>query len=274
MAHDMSTPPPHVELQVLICTLGQDGIERVAHGAHPRVPGVAYLVSWQIPDGEGRIPPELIRDDVKVVRAPSVGLSKNRNNALANSSAPYLLMGDDDVSYYRTGLESVIRAFREHPDCGLLTFRHDGSAGKKYPTHKMPLTYKFKGYYISAVEIAVRADYVRGRISFDERFGLGAEFPAGEDDVFFSDCLRSGIRGMFIPVTILSHPELSTGERLAGTTRLTRVKGAVFLRTGQSFWPLRMLTHAFRHMRAHGGIRSGFDYIRWWLQGVRDFKKM
>lgn len=45
-----------IKLQVLICTLGEAGIQRVAKGEHPHVPGVEYLVSWQLPDGDVAIP--------------------------------------------------------------------------------------------------------------------------------------------------------------------------------------------------------------------------
>lgn len=46
-------------LQVLVCTLGAEGIRRVCASSHPEVDGVRYLVSWQQPDGHVDVPEEI-----------------------------------------------------------------------------------------------------------------------------------------------------------------------------------------------------------------------
>ena len=77
-----------IKLQVLICTLGEAGIQRVAKGEHPHVPGVEYLVSWQLPDGDVAIPDELSRPDFKIIKNTTRGLSRNRNLSIAAATAP------------------------------------------------------------------------------------------------------------------------------------------------------------------------------------------
>ena len=69
-----------VKLQVLICTIGAEGIGRVVESSHPIVEGVEYLVSWQLPDGDMDVPEALaVRDDVKVCKVNSRGICRNRN---------------------------------------------------------------------------------------------------------------------------------------------------------------------------------------------------
>ena len=70
-----------VKLQVLICTIGAEGIGRVVDSSHPEVEGVEYLVSWQLPDGDMDVPEALVvRDDVKVCKVNNRGICRNRNN--------------------------------------------------------------------------------------------------------------------------------------------------------------------------------------------------
>ena len=71
-------------LDVLICTYGLDGIERVAQMKLPQADGVAYVVSWQLTDDEfdADVPQALERQDLKVYKMNGRGLSRNRNNSL------------------------------------------------------------------------------------------------------------------------------------------------------------------------------------------------
>lgn len=82
-----------MRLQVLICTIGAEGIARVLKAVHPRVEGVGYLVSWQQPDGDIPVPQELAeRQDFQVFIHRSHGISRNRNFAISCASAPLCLM--------------------------------------------------------------------------------------------------------------------------------------------------------------------------------------
>lgn len=260
-----------VQLQVLVCTKGADGIQRVASRSYPCVDGVEYLVSWQIPDGDAPVPTELFRQDVRVVRVNSVGLSNNRNNALRCSSAPLLLIADDDVDYSIEGLKGVLEAFRTHPECDCLTFMYDG-ASKPYPLSESPHPVRTKGYFLSSIELAFRSSAVKGRMEFDTRFGIGGEFACGEEEIFLHDCLRCGLTARFVPHVVASHRHLSTAARMADSPELIVTKGAVFFRMKSYLWPLYMMSHAFRVAR-RSGMRSGLRYCRLWLRGVRRYIK-
>ena len=256
-----------IKLQVLICTLGEAGIHRVAKGEHPCVPGVEYLVSWQLPDGDIAIPDEILRPDFKIIKNATRGLSKNRNLSLAAATAPYCLISDDDLDYDAEGLYEIIDIFDKNPELDIATFKYSGADSKQYPDKSFNLSKPPKGYFISSVEIAFKKNKVsKTGVLFNERFGAGAEFPAGEENIWVHDLLKRKLRGMFFPIHIAIHNEETSGIRFSSTPEFISTKGAVFTYSHPLTWPLHMLAHAYREKR------KGLSFCRYcinWLNGIR-----
>lgn len=265
-----------IQLQVMICTLGPDGISRVANASHPQVNGVEYLVSWQT-DGDTPIPVKLDRPDFNIITTQTRGLSANRNFALSHASAPFLLISDDDADYTTEGLNTVINAFHSNPDADLIAFRYDShSSSKFYPCTPCSLAEPPKGYFISSIELAFRRDAVQRKIWFNENFGIGAIFPSGEEDIFVRDCLDQGLAGKFLPHTIVSHEATTTSGRNLMLPSRPMTKGAIFMRLHPRQWPLRMLAHALREIRPwrKGLVPSPISYCYNWLKGVSMARRM
>lgn len=262
-------------LQVLICAYGKEGIERVAKAKHPKTAGVEYIVSWQT-DGCQQIPTGLDRDDFILIRTATKGLSVNRNTALSKATAPLLLISDDDAEYTEEGLNAVIKSFQEHPGADIITFKYASTNKKKYyPDHQLSLSCCPKGYYISSIEIAFRKDSVKGKIWFNENFGIGAVFPSGEEDIFIKDCLEAGLHGVYMPITAVRHDGSTTSARNLMLPSRPQTKGAVILRLHPFSWPLRMLAHAMREtpLWRKGLVPSPLSFCKNWLKGVRTAKK-
>lgn len=267
---------PHIELEVLICTYGADGIKRIAQCKHPEIPGVSYLVSWQSSE-DIDVPDALLRKDFKIFHTESKGLSKNRNNAFSRSTAPYLLISDDDIDYSEKGLKSVIESFHKNPDADIITFRYGSIDSKKqYPNKITSLQYPPKGYFVTSFEIALKSASIKGKKWFNENFGIGATFPSGEEDVFIKDCLNAGLKGIFLPITIARHEGATTSERNLMLATRPQTKGAVFLHLHPHDWPLRMISHALREIPLwrKGIVPSPLSYCINWLKGARRAKKM
>lgn len=269
----------HPQLQVLICTYGREGLQRVAKASHPRVEGVEYLVSIQDPE-EGKeytAPKELERDDFKLFVSLTKGLSVNRNIALSQASAPLLLISDDDADYTVEGLKAVVNAFRDNPDADIITFKYASvSSSKPYPDKSMSLANPPKGYFVSSIEIAMRRKSVQGKIWFNENFGIGATFPSGEEDLFLKDCLDRGLNGIFVPETIVRHDSPTTSERNLMLATRPQTKGAVFLHLHARDWGFRMVAHALREIPLwrKGIVPSPFSYCKNWLKGVIMARKL
>lgn len=263
-------------LQVLICTFGAEGIHKVADGLHPKINGVEYLVSWQASEGV-ELPDALYRDDFKIYRTSTIGLSKNRNHALSKATAPLLLISDDDVDYIPEGLTVVMAAFDQNPDADILTFMYDSILSKKkYPDHKFDLNNPVKGYFVTSIEIALRSEAVKGKVWFNEKFGIGAPFPSGEEDIFIRDCLDAGLTGQFLPITIARHDGTTSSERNLKMPSRPQTKGAVFLRIHPEDWFLRMIMHAIRELPqwVKGNVPSPIAYCYNWIKGAYKARRM
>lgn len=263
------------ELQVLIVAYGRKGIESIAGLAHPMVDGVEYIVSWQTAGDRTDVPRTLAaRPDFRIFPSDTRGVARNRNLALDAASAPLVVLSDDDVSYTEERLRSVIRAFKEHPQADYISFRYH-SSHNPLPQHdrEADLRRPPKGWGIGgAFTMAFRLDPIRRHgIRFNELFGIGAEFPSGEEDLFLHDILRAGLTAIFLPIDIVTHENDTTAMRTHSSDTFIRTKGAVFSILFPLSWSARMLLHARRFSPL---ARERRRYIRAWLSGRRDLRKI
>lgn len=267
-----SSERQRVVMQVLIVAYGRRGIESVVAARHPQIPGVEYIVSWQYGDEVSEIPEELAsRPDFYVLPTETRGVAVNRNLAMHAATAPICLCSDDDVTYTPEQLLSVIKAFEERPDCGFLTFQYaSGCHPRQYPPSEVELANMkkvYKGYYVTGFEMAFRLDEIRKKgIRFDERFGIGAPFPAGEEDIFIHSVLKAGIGARFVPMTIVTHESDTTSMRRDNDPELISTQGAIHAIVNPRTWPLRMIVHSLR--RKHLNLKGKLNFCRYWIAGV------
>lgn len=246
------------KLQVLICTLGAEGIRRVAESFHPQVEGVEYLVSWQMPKGE--LPSKLERSDFKVYASDSKGLAHNRNLSLRYADAPYCLISDDDVSYKSEELNDLMRLFEENPNIELFTFTYSSEDRRKvYPDKSFDLRCPPKGYFVTSFEIAFRLKSIKGKVSFNENFGIGAKvFNSGEEDLFIYEVLSAGIEARFFPIIVGTHYGPTTCDRAGESQAFWMTKGAVMSYVHKKTWFVRIVVNAWRASRKSD---KGFVYF-------------
>lgn len=267
----VETRAKRVRLQVLIATMGAEGIRSVAASSHPPVAGVEYLVGWQMPEGE--IPDTLRRPDFRILPHSTRGLSRNRNFLLDLATAPLALISDDDISYTEEGLRKVIDAFDRNPHADILTFRYEtGKYRKEYPDGGFDLSSPPKGYYLTSFELAFRTHPVAGTdVRFNEYFGLGSRcFISGEEILFLHDLLKKGLRGRHIPEIVCVHPdEPTTGRRASDLPLHLAAKGAVVARLHPFTWPLRMVTHLMRSKEI-----PKLEFLRIWIEGVARARRL
>lgn len=231
-----------IKLEVLICTMGPQGLERIARNALPAVPGVQYLISCQTP-GSLPVPDALQRIDIQTFYTPTTGLCINRNHALSHATAGVVLIADDDEVLYPEGLKGVMDTFAANPELDFATFRYRGSE-KAYPAEGFDLRRPPRGYFVSSIEIAFRLELYRRGLRFDERFGLGAPlWTSGEEEMLLDDALALGAQCRYYALTVASHEHASTGstDLKPGTLRAC---GAVMRRRegllkGTVKWPVR-----------------------------------
>ena len=264
-----------MNLDVLICTLGPEGLLRTASMTLPQVDGVTYIVSCQNPAGTAIDVPAGLksRNDVQVHFTPTRGLSVNRNHALSLATADICLIADDDLDYTAHGLQAVIEAFERFPDMDIATFRYGGGPGKRYPAQACRLGSKLpRGYYVSSIEMAIRRGGAAASLRFDERFGLGSQyFHGGEEELFLWHARRSGMHCRFIDCEIVMHHGPTSGTAQRGDVGVLMAFGAVIriMYPVSCVWRLPLkawrerhgggFVHALRHImrgarRANSGL--------------------
>jgi len=201
------------------------------------------------------------------------GLSRSRNRALQRAAADIVVIADDDVRHPAGAQETVARAFAAHPRADIITFQArtpDGAPFKRYPSRARRHTTR-SIMRVSSWEIALRLESVRAAgLRFDERFGLGAEFPTGEENIFLLDALRRGLTLRYVPQPIAIHPRFSSGADFS-TAAAVAAKGAVFGRMfGAASAPVEF---AFACKKYRLSPFSCLQFYRYMREGSARFKR-
>ena len=235
-------PRTMLTLELAIATYGDDGIVRASAMLLPEAEGIGYVISWQ--NGGGSVPAAIARRrDVRLVRLDGAGLSRNRNNALAHSTADIVLPTLDFLRF-----DCAAAGASPHP-----TAAPTDICGR-FPKMANPTSY----------ELAVRRT-TAGRVRFDERFGLkSGRYNAAEDDMYYHTLVRLGLRGRYEPLTVCRHPELSTGLRHIADPLVIRAMGVYIGVRYPLSGPLRIPLKAWRDNRAG---RAAF------LAGLRELSR-
>lgn len=241
-------------IEVAICTLGADGISSVARMLPSQSEGVRYLVSWQ--GGKDiEVPRQLaVRDDVRVIRCAGTGLSANRNHALDHAEGDIILIADDDLVYHEGAFEAVRQAFETHPELEYASFRHDGPGERIYPDVETRLVRKLPPNFVqTSFEVALRRDSRAATLRYNEDFGLGSgKYMCGEEELLLRKAIANGMECRFFPITIVTHPDVSTGFREEDRMAVNMVRGVLTVIDHPWSWPVRTAVRCWRN----GGMRG------------------
>jgi GT2 family glycosyltransferase len=122
------------------------------------------------------------------------GLSRGRNVALRETSAPLVAFTDDDVELPDGWLGRVRAELAAHPDAGALCGRARTPAGELLPGAE-PGVYRWPVHPFrlgSGFNLAFRRAALDAVGPFDERLGAGATYRAAEDTDVLYRLLRAG----------------------------------------------------------------------------------
>ena len=265
----LPAPAQATRLSVTISTIGADGISRVKAMKLPKVAGVEYVVSWQR-HSETPVPSALTdRQDIRIIRTDSVGLSNNRNNAIDHARGDIILIADDDLAYTPAQLQAVTDCFTSHPEMDFATFKYDKPVYKTYPETELPYNRLPKGFHPVSFEIAFRRSMCIGAdgVRFDPRLGLGTAYlTCGEEDLFLMQADARGYRGRFFPIVITKHNGIPTGARKITDPGTLRAIGALIALRRPFLWLPAVIVNGWRTYR-RGRAPLGMSLIRM-IQGA------
>lgn len=254
-----------LDIKILISTLGKR-IERVPDILLPPREDVAYIVSWQgeanskqqetCPQPAGAIDFLFHRKDVVLSKISGLGLSANRNNAIAESQKiskkegqSLWILADDDIRLRADWLDSLktLASANEGTDLFVLqAMTPDGKPLHWYPDKPFVYPDVPKGFYFNSMGMVLRSG--RQWPAFDARFGLGAPvLKMGEEDIFIRDCHKAGLKISYFPQPIVITEATTTSSGYNSDPALQMSKGAVLTLLHGKFWALpRLILTAIR----------------------------
>ena len=170
---------------------------------------------------------------IKVLNEFDYGLSKSRNTALKNASNSLIIFTDDDVVFQKDFAAKFVLAFNLHPLNDGFRFQfltENGILSKKYPKHFEVQLSKLEILNSSSVELGFkRSSLQKAEVKFDTLFGLGANFPMGEEAIFVADAIKKGLKIGFVPEVLVLHSSLSTIQKTENSA-IYYCQSAVFYR--------------------------------------------
>lgn len=140
---------------------------------------------------------DTVYGQVKMITTATRGVGLNRNIAMLASDGEFLLFADDDVVYYDDMAEAVVQAFDANPRADVIIFGMDIlKAGKiTRRQEKVRRLRVWNAMRYGTYRIAIRRSaLLRYNLSFNQCFGGGCPFSAGEDSLFLKACFDRGLR--------------------------------------------------------------------------------
>ena len=197
------------------------------------------------------------------------GLSKSRNRLLENMSGDIEIITDDDITFEKDYDKIIKKAYEDNQDADVIVFNF--KRGNEIIGGNKKFTYnKISILKVISFQITFRKNSIKNNnISFDERFGIGATFGSGEENIFLSDCLKKGLKIVHIPVIICTHPdEPTTGEKW--TEKEIKTKGAVSRR----LYKIGILYKWYMVLTKYNNYKKEFtmpEFIKLFNQGKKEY---
>lgn len=204
------------------------------------------------------------------------GVGLNRNNLIMRANADIILFADDDVIYEDGYVDTILKAFKEHPEADGITFdvvpipdTINPDLNKKWHRIRWYNCLKY-----GAPRLALRMRSLRQyNIYFSLLFGGGAKYSSGEDSLFIADCIRSGMKIYGCPETI-GHVTFDSSSWFNGyTEKYFKDKGLFFYFLSKRLGKLLCLQYCIRRNSLFKEAYSAKEAYYLMKKGIDEYKK-
>ncbi|MEY0095239.1 hypothetical protein AB7W34_19670 [Providencia rettgeri] len=219
---------------------------------------------------------ELFGHDVMWGEELKSGLSNNRNNALQlvfnHYSEPdsYVYICDDDISPNLEGLFLAIEAMKvDKLTCLTGIIKTKNGDFKNYCHYPYQHT-KLSAAKVCSVEILINIDLIKySNIFFDPIFGLGTNYPSGEEFIFLTDIISKGGKVGYRPINLCTHPPVSSGDDFYSNNDKIIAKGAMFKRVFSfPLYYIMIIAFAIKKHKEYKKNISFFGFLKQILIGT------
>lgn len=183
-----------VRLSIIISTISSR-IGKLESEWYPCLEGIEYILVWQKPFGNEPAWVEK-RSDFYLITSEETGLAKSRNLGIAKSHGDACYIADDDVRFGSWGLKSLLSELDTSTE-DFYVVKVRGSLGAPFRDYRSFSPFMFEGkrfvLSICSVEMCFRKK-VWNSVKFNEKIGLGTDFPIGEDTLFSFQAYNKGFK--------------------------------------------------------------------------------
>ena len=208
--------------------------------------------------------------NVKYIETDERGLSKSRNMAIKNATGDICILCDNDVEYVQDYDSIIDGAFAQNPDADLIGFFIER------PERHSPVFTRTKrmGYLsvlkIFSPEIAFRRKSIEG-LKFNEYFGAGAKYFMGEENLFLYECLKRGLKIVYVPKKIAKVRDNESTWFKGYTADFFISRGANYTAMSKTFSLLLILQFAVRKRGLYHSDMSTCKAIKYMFEGRREY---
>ena len=200
------------------------------------------------------------------------GVGLNRNSALLRATGDICLLADVDVEYVNDYEKIILDAFEKYPWADIILFNMRSGEGKfKLEKNKIQRIHLHNCGKYGAEQLAFRRmSVIKNAISFNQLFGGGCMFSAGEDTMFIRNCIRKGLRVIAVPECILRLTECRPSTWFHGyTEKFFFDRGVLFAFLYGKFawlWALRFVITKKEMFQGKIGRKKAYRLVR---EGIR-----
>ncbi len=215
---------------------------------------------------------------VEMITTATRGVGKNRNIALLYASGDIVLLADDDIIYVDDYEAIILEAFEEIENADAIIFNVE-TIGKKVNRRintEIKRVHFYNSFNYGAVRIAVRRKCLqREGITFNENFGGGTIYSAGEDSLFICEMLSKNLKIYTYPKKIAIVKQFESTWFTGYNRKFFYDKGALFYAISPRFYKLLSFQDALRHrkMYSDSGLTL-YQILRLENQGALGYKKL
>lgn len=213
--------------------------------------------------------------NIRVINTDEKGLSNSRNLGIKNARTEIVLLTDDDVVFDKVFLETVLDGFSLHKNATAIKFRTkglDGNYFKKYSEKPRTQLSDLDILSTMSIELVYNLKHIKSKgLKFNILFGLGTDFPLGEEQLFLKLLKNKGLEVAYFPKTIVFHPEHKNSDIISFSQYWTTI-GAIYsemFRKTKYIWLLILLF--FKIKKGGLSIKKLFPAIAFFNKGAKKY---
>ena len=209
---------------------------------------------------------------IKWISLNEQGVGLSRNTALMRSTADICLFADDDVVYEDGYEQLVVDAFKEKSKADLIIFNLESQnpSRPEFITKKTRRLHWYNCLRYGAFRIAIRRkQIVKANIVYSLLFGGGAEYQAGEDNLFITQCLQAKLKGYSFKTHIGTVEQKESTWFRGYTQKYYYGRGALFRAMYSK--KAKIILFIFELTRGKDKKEPLSKRLKWGFKGIKEF---